>query len=130
MPSPPTVRVLVLCTEVLQSLAAGDLPLRGVVDRLEVASLPIVCSGLLTFARVAGLNGESAFEARIEGPDVGHIVVDSAARAKATTANPLDAVNLVFPLQDFEIDRPGRYAVRLLYDGKIGHETTLRVEET
>ena len=129
MPSPPNVRVLVVCATVLQDLGTGRITLESLLEVLYSPEFPAAHAGLVVYARMSGLNGEYGMSVRVTAPDLETSVADVEAPAPLVVTDPLETVNVVFPLPELDFPVAGRYSVRLLYNGRIAQEIPLLAEE-
>ncbi len=129
MATRPKVRAFLFCDAVVTCRASGKTTLVGTFDRVIAPSYPATCGDFAVHFRLTDLNGSYEFEVVILAPDLATVVGRIALRPRATVKNPLHLLELARNVVGLRLPAPGRYAVRLMYNGLVADEFSLEAME-
>jgi hypothetical protein len=126
MASPPKVLLFVACDAAVADGETGKATIVGVMSRIRVPRFPARVA-FAVCAKLTGLNGDYDFRVEVVNLDL-QDVLGRVVLSEMSVADPLEVIVVTLPLDRVEFDRPGRYAVRLIYNGRLAEELTLRLD--
>ena len=128
MASPPKIGVFLLCDAAVQDPATGKSTLVGVFDRIAASSFPATHGAFAIYLRMTGLNGQYEMVVQILSPDLESVVAETQFPDRLVVSDRLDVVEAALNLPGMVLPAPGRYTVRLVYNGVTGEELTFLVD--
>lgn len=129
MATRPKVRAFLFCDAAVKDRSRGKTTLVGIFDRVIAPSYPATCGEFVVHFKLTDLNGSYEFEVVILAPDLAMVVGRIAFRPRVTVKNPLHPLELAANVVGLRLPAPGRYAVRLMYNGLVADEFSLEAME-
>ncbi len=129
MASPPRVRALLFCDAVVRDPITGKSTLVGVFGQLGATEFPAVQEPFEAFVLLTGLNGRYRFHLEILSEDLATVIERIDLSEPIDFDTPLAEFAASVALDSVVWPSPGRYTVRLVYNGRIADETALTVGE-
>jgi hypothetical protein len=114
----PFCNCLLLCDEVLQSVAAHKHILHGIIGVIRVPTVPVTVGPVVAYLRLSNLYGAQEITVRLFHPDDDEPVMEFRVQSPAQP-DPLGVYTLVVPIPAFGIEKPGRY---IFEASAAGHE--------
>ncbi|MFI5402738.1 MAG: DUF6941 family protein [Planctomycetota bacterium] len=108
---------------------AGETTLVGTFDRVRAPSYPATCGEFAVYFKMTDLNGSYDFEVVVLAPDLAAVVGRIRFGSKVAVKNPLQLLELAANAGGLRLPVPGRYAVRLMYNGLVADEFSLEAME-
>jgi hypothetical protein len=129
MATRPKVRALLFCDAAVKDRANGKTTLVGIFDRVIAPSYPATCGEFVVHSRLTDLNGSYDFDVVLLAPDLATVVGRITFRPRVTMKNPLHLLELTATVVGVRLPAPGRYAVRLMYNGLVADEFSIEAME-
>jgi hypothetical protein len=128
MASPPKVDAFLVCDHVHKDRSTGKHTVIGIWDTIHATTFPTLCGEFGVYANLTGLNGTYRFVLLVLGPDPGRLIARLDPPGSLTVKDPTTRQELGFNLEGIWFPAPGRFTLRLMYDGQVASEFTIRVE--
>ena len=125
MASPPKVDAFLLCEHVHRDAVTGMYTLVGLWDALRSSQFPAQQGECGIYFNLTGLNGTYRFGILVLGPDLSQVGAEFDVPQALTLNDPLRRYELGFNLRSLRLPMPGRYTIRLRYNGFIAADFTL-----
>ncbi len=125
MSSPPKVNIFAPCDAAIRDRQTGKYTLVGVFDRIVASRFP---ADYGVYLKMRGLNGRYEFRVQIVAPDLQTVVTEIAFADPHEAGDPLATVEMAANFDAVVFSAPGRYTVRLVYNGRTAEELSLLVE--
>jgi hypothetical protein len=129
MASRPKVRAFLFCDAAIHDTNTGKTTVVGTFDYLVAPGFPAVHGSCALYCKVTEMNGTYRFSVRILAPDLETVVAESMSDRSLAADDPLRHYDYVVNLSDLLLVEPGRYAVQLLYSGKIEDQFSVEAIE-
>ena len=129
MAAPPKVLLFALCDGVVVDPESWKTSLIGVFDALYASQFPATHAAFTVYVRLTAMFGTYDFAVLVVGPDLQTVVARLDFPERLRIDDSLQVVETVLPASGVEYPGPGRYVVRLTYNGLTAEEFTLRLRE-
>ncbi len=129
MATRPKVRAFLFCDAAVKDSASGKTTLVGTFDQVAAPSYPATCGEFAVYFKLTDLNGSYEFEVVLLAPDLETVVGRIAFWPKVAVRSPLQLLELSANVDELRLAVPGRYAVRLMYNGLVADEFSLEAME-
>jgi len=100
----------------------------GVFDRFLAGQFPVERDPFAIYFKLAGLNGRYELRLQIIGPDLQTVVADIELADALASADPLATTDVIVGVPALDLPAPGRYSVRLRYNGLLADEISFLAE--
>ena len=125
MATPPKVRAFLLCDAAITDRASGKTTLVGILDQFVATSYPALCTTFTVYFKLTDLNGSYAFEVLFFAPDLATVIAKVSFPRRVAEHDPLLPVEGSAVMSGLRLPVPGRYAVRLVYNGLVADEFSI-----
>jgi hypothetical protein len=125
--SPPKVILFALCEAAVTDRESGRTTIVGIFDTIVGTAFPLSPPTFAIHLRLTGLNGPYALELHILAPDLDRVIALAVIPERVVVSDPLQVVGVTVDVVGVELPEPGRYTVRLVYNGRTSEEISFRV---
>jgi hypothetical protein len=102
---------MLLCDHTIREHGTGKVSLIGIFENISAARFPVVHRSLSVYAKLVDAEGEYTIRLELLRLEDGHAVAQGTLRA--TFADRMTPAELIFALENLDLERPGRYEFRL-----------------
>jgi hypothetical protein len=128
MPTPPKVDAFLVCDHVHRDEASGKFTLVAILDGLGSDMFPTRPIDLGIYLNLTGLNGSYRLRAVVIGPDLASEITDFDFDPFVAD-DPLARHEFGIRFAGLRLPDPGRYTIRLLYNGTTTTEVTITLDD-
>lgn len=129
MATRPKVRAFLLCDAAVTDRVSGKTTLVGIFDQVVAPSYPVMCGSFTVYFKLTDLNGSYMFDVVFLAPDLSKAVGRFSFPQRVTVDNPLLPLENTGNMSALRLPLPGRYAVRLMYNGLVADEFSVEATE-